>query len=101
MNEEGDPTSSGETQAKASLQQIHEWELGEVIRALVFDTTASNTGLWKGAAVRIMKDLGRLVFFLACRHHICELIAKACWYAVFEEDLGPECKLFAGIMRLE
>ena len=26
-----------------------------------------------------------------------ELIVKACWYCIFEADLSPDCKFFAGI----
>ena len=49
------------------------------------------------AIVRLQKALGRPIFFLACRHHVCELISKACWYCIFETDLSPECKFFADI----
>ena len=42
-NEEGNPSSSGELQADAALEQIDDWELREILRALVFNTTASNT----------------------------------------------------------
>ena len=52
---------------------------GEHIVALVFDTTSSNTGVRQGATVRLQEALDRPVLFLGCRHHISELIVKACW----------------------
>ena len=91
---EGKPTSTGEAQAQAVMEQIEIWDITDNIVALVYDTTSSNTGVHKGATVRIVKQLGRPVFFLGCRHHISELVVKACWYSLFEEDLSPDCKLF-------
>ena len=96
-DEEGNPTSTGEAQAAAVLDQVDAWGLRYNVKAFVFDTTASNTGVKQGATVRVLKELGRPVFFLACRHHVCELIAKACWYSIFEADLSPECKFFSDI----
>ena len=96
-DEKGNPTSTGEAQAAAVLDQVDAWGLRDNVKAFVFDTTASNTGVKQGATVRVLKELGRPVFFLACRHHVCELIAKACWYSIFEADLSPECKFFSDI----
>ena len=36
---------------------------------------------------------------MACRHHVSELIAKACWYCIFEADLSPDCKFFVDIKK--
>ena len=96
-NEDGKPTSTGEAQADAVLKNIEDWGVGEDIVAFVFDTTASNSGRVKGATVRLQKTLGRPILFLGCRHHVSELIVKACWYSVFEADLSPDCKFFADI----
>ena len=95
VDEEGNPTSTGEAQADAVIEQIEAWGLKENVKALVFDTTASNSGVRKGATVRLMKELGVPVFFLACRHHVSELIAKACWYSIFEADLSPDNQFFS------
>ena len=74
MDEEGNPTSTGKAQADAVLGQVKAWSVEENIVALVFDTTASNTGVHRGATVRLQAALGRPVFFLACRHHMSELV---------------------------
>ena len=34
------------------------------------------------------------MLWLACRHHVAEIMAKECWYELFEEDLGPDNGLF-------
>ena len=97
VDEEGNPTSTGEAQAAACLEQLKVWGVEKNIVALVFDTTSSNSGVHRGATVRLQTALGRPVFFLACRHHVSELFVKACWYAIFEADLSPDCKFFADI----
>ena len=96
-NADGEPTSTGEAQAEAVLEQIKAWSVDKNIVSLVYDTTASNSGVHRGATVRLQKALGRPVFFLACRHHMTELVVKACWYCLFEADLSPDCKFFADI----
>ena len=96
-NEKGKPTSTGQAQAEAVLEQIEQWKVADFIRSFVFDTTASNSGVRKGCCVRVMKSLGKVVFFCACRHHICELVAKNCWYSMFKEDLSPDCKFFKDV----
>ena len=97
VDQDGKPTSTGEAQASADLEQIKAWGVEDDIVAFVFDTTASNTGRWRGATVRLQKILGRHIFFLGCRHHISELIVKAVWYCIFEEDLCPDNKFFSDV----
>ena len=99
-DEEGKPTSTGDAQAQAVLAELEKWDVKENVVALVFDTTSSNTGVRQGATVRLQNALGRPVFFLGCRHHISELIVKACWYSIFEADLSPDCKFFAHIKEV-
>ena len=60
----------------------------------MFDTTASNTGVTKGAAIRLHNLLQCHIFYLGCRHHIAELHAKNPWYAVFKADPSPDNQMF-------
>ena len=50
--------------------------------------------------VRVMKSMAKVVFFCGCRHHVCELVAKNCWYTLFKEDLSPDCKFFLEVKEL-
>ena len=45
--------STGEEQANATNGLAREWELIDQVRALVFDTTASNSGWRIGACVKL------------------------------------------------
>jgi hypothetical protein len=54
-----------------------------------FDTTATNTGGIQGTAVAVEKHLGRKLLYLACRHHVHELVLREVWEMLFGKDQGP------------
>lgn len=87
--------SKGMTQANATYDLLEVWDISDRVAALVFDTTASNSGVHKGAAKLIEERLGRKLLYLACRHHILEVIVGSVWKLLFGAILGPENKLFA------
>ena len=62
--------------ANCVFQTVSEFDLLDDLQALVFNTTASNTGEWKGSVTRFEIMLGRAVLWLDCRHHIPELHIK-------------------------
>ena len=80
---------SGESQSKEVVRALKEWKVFDSVVGHCFDTTSSNTGWQKGAAVRIEKGLKRALLWLPCRHHISELILRAAWESIFGEDMGP------------
>ena len=92
-------SSSGLSQFEGVKEQVKIWDIKNQIRSFTFDTTGSNTGVKVGCCKRLQDWLGRPVLWLGCRHHIGELIAKAVWYTLFEEDLEPENKFFASIRK--
>ena len=83
-------SSTGKDQAEAVLKAVEDGGAKNFVHALLFDTTASNTGVKKGAAILIMKELGRPLLFLECRHHVSELLLKQAWYSLFEDCSGPD-----------
>lgn len=78
-------------------QKIQEWEVGKRITTLVFDTTASNTGKHKGAAVLLHKLLKTPLFYHGCRHHVSELLAKNPWHVIFKKDPAPDVRMFVSL----
>jgi hypothetical protein len=83
-------SSTGMDQANATFNLAQQWGLCDNVRALVFDTTASNTG-WKiGACVQLETLLGRKLLMLACRHHVFERILCAVHKELFGDTSGPE-----------
>ena len=72
-----------------------DWGLKESIIACGFDTTSSNTGIHKGSCVLLQDILQRQLLWLACRHHIMELLVKAAYHQVFGDSKSSDVKLFS------
>ena len=87
--------STGRSQADASYDLLGAWELQNNIVALVFDTTSSNSGIHNGAAKLLEEQIGQKLLYLACRHHILEIIVSAVWKQLLGQILGPDNKLFS------
>ena len=60
------------------------------IIAVVFDTTALNSGLNNGVVVQLQKELKHEVLQLACRHHILELVCGAPCTLVYGDTESPD-----------
>ena len=95
----GMPDGKGKTMSDNLNEVIQDFGLAPKIEALVFDTTASNTGVWKGATTLFEKNLGRAILWLACRHHVAELFIKHANDAVRGESKAPEDSLFSKFRR--
>lgn len=85
---------AGDEQAQACLMSLDEWDLQKQVYGLVFDTTASNTGLHKGACIHIEKAVGRELVWIACRHHILEVVLKDVCGSLFGATVGPDMDLY-------
>ena len=68
--------STGSSQHNAVVQLLGEWDILDKVIGLVFDTTSSNTGRFKGSATAIETTLKKAVMWLACRHHVYEIHVK-------------------------
>ena len=99
-DKDGRNTSTGEAQAKAVYDSIEEWSILPAIRGFVFDTTASNTGWQSGATVRLNFMLGRVILYLACRHHIMELLAKNPFHSLMGYDPSPDVQMFKRLKEI-
>ncbi|XP_015116001.1 uncharacterized protein LOC107040428 [Diachasma alloeum] len=87
-------SGTGEEQANAIFKCLDERGFLDVICAMVFDTTASNTGSSNGACVLLEKLLGRSLLYLACRHHVFELLLKAAFDVSMGPTSGPDICIF-------
>ena len=86
--------STGKVEAEAVRTTLDSWSVTEKIVACGFDTTASNTGVHKGACTILQELLQRQLLWLACRHHILELVLKATFQELFGNTTGPEESFF-------
>lgn len=69
------------------------WNLASQIKGLVFDTTASNTGLHSGACIKIEEAIGTKLVWIACRHHVMEIILSSVFSCTFFPTGGPQTAL--------
>lgn len=86
--------STGDAQANAVFKLLEKWNLTEKVRSMCFDTTASNTGIHKGACTLLQKKMNKDLFYFACRHHIAELVVGSAFDVLFEKSTGPNIQLF-------
>ena len=79
---------TGDIMAKCLFKLVNDFELLNGVLALVFDTTASNTGWWKGSSTIFEAMLEQPWLWLACRHNISELFIKHVSIAICGEMKG-------------
>ena len=91
-DEDGNATSTGYAQFKGASDLVKIWDVKNSVRAMVFDTTASNSGVKQGACKRMEEWLERPVLWLACRHHVAEIMAKDYWQDWPENSFFNEFK---------
>lgn len=88
-------SGTGDAQASAVLRCLEDWGIGDQVCALCFDTTASNTGRHAGACALIEQRLDKDLLFLACRHHVMELVVGAAFEkTAVGTSTGPEILIF-------
>ena len=81
--------SRGETQCETTFNVLSACGASESVRALLFDTITSNTGVKKGAAQLLLQKFGRPLMWFECPHHMSELFIKPVWIMLFGEDFSP------------
>jgi len=70
------PDATGDSQFKAVKTLLQDRKIYHRVIGIVFGTRASNTGMLKGAASLMEKDLKTAKFWIACRHHMYEVHIK-------------------------
>ncbi|KAG5887469.1 hypothetical protein JTB14_017324 [Gonioctena quinquepunctata] len=85
---------TGLNQATVIKDTINEWNVSDRIKAMCFDTCAANTGVDKGTCVRLEKMLKRPLLYLACRHHMYELILRSVVEVVWPGVNSPNVAIF-------
>ncbi|KAG0710504.1 hypothetical protein GWK47_022672 [Chionoecetes opilio] len=76
------------------FQEVERVGAREQIIGLSFDTTASNSGMLAGACVHLENLLGRSLLWLACRHHVLEVVLKHIFEKCCSSSTGPEIPTF-------
>ena len=79
------------------MQTVIDLDIKDRIKASSFDTTSSNTGIKSGACVLIEKLLEHKVLYLACRHHIHEILLEEAFSITMGPSSGPEIHYLRGL----
>ncbi|KAG0722564.1 hypothetical protein GWK47_044271 [Chionoecetes opilio] len=85
---------TGQAVVETVLKLVRESSLEGNIIGMAFDTTAANTGMVQGACIRIERTLEKPLVWLACRHHILEVVLKDVFEACMGPSSGPNIALF-------
>jgi len=89
------PISTGEIMGNAVVQTLQDWDgVPDWLAGLCFDTTSSNTGIHTCAITVIQRAFEKRLLFLACHHHILEIISAAVFDQFFKSS-GPQIALFS------
>ena len=88
------PNGTGEATSNAIITMIQQWQMESQVKGMCFDTTASNTGRKNGACGEIETRLGKNLLYLACRHHVHEIVVGDVFKECFGPSSGPEIGLF-------
>src|SRR6218665_2190440 len=76
--------------ADVMIEVLSEWGVKNCIKALSFDTTSSNIGRKNGACVLVEMQLQKEVLYLACRHHIHEILLQEAFSIPMGPSTGPD-----------
>lgn len=85
---------TGQEVARTVFQQVERVGAREQIIGFSFDTTAANSGMLTGACIHLENLLGRPVLWLACRHHVLEVVLKHVFEKCCGPSTGPEIPVF-------
>src|SRR6218665_3196364 len=88
------PSATGQAVADVMIEGLSGREIQNCIKALSFDTTSSNTGRQNGACVLVELQLQKEVLYLACRHHIHEILVAEAFSIAMGLSTGPDILLF-------
>ena len=85
---------SGEQVARAAAETLYSWSLINDIVGMSSDITTANTSHLSGAYVLLEQKSGRKLLWLACRHHIPEVLCGDIFRKVFGPTSRPNVTLF-------
>ena len=88
------PSGTGENAASGVHDVSVAWGINDQVKCICFDTTAANTGPRNGACILPEQKFGKDMLWLACRHHILEIILEAVVLLCLGPSSGPDIPLF-------
>lgn len=85
---------TGEAEAEAVHERLEFWNLSDKVQAMSFDTTKSNTGEKIGACTLLESKMKKKLYYLACRHHVMELLPSGVFKCLYPISESPNILMF-------
>ena len=87
-------SGTGENTSTAVFKLVLDCGLLNQVKCMCFDTTASNTGRKNGACVSLEHKMDKDMLWLACRHHILEIVLESVVSTSLPASSGPNIQIF-------
>ena len=87
-------SGTGENTSAAVFKLVLDCGLLNQVKCMCFDTTASNTGRKNGACVSLEHKMDKDMLWLACRHHILEIVLESVVSTSLPASSGPNIQIF-------
>jgi hypothetical protein len=87
-------SGTGQAAAEAIHELLNSWECSDLIVGMCFDTTSANTGRINGACTLLENIIGRRLLWMACRHHILEVLLADAFGVCLGPSTGPDILMF-------
>jgi len=88
------PSGTGAATASAVYDASMAWGICDKVKCMSFDTTASNTGPRNGACILLEQKMDKDMLWLACRHHMLEIVLESVVVLCLGSSQAPEILLF-------
>ena len=85
---------TGKQLANVAHMSVLEWKIVDQVVGISFDTTAANTGRLNGACTLLELKMQKKLLWLACRHHVLEVVCGDVFKSVFGAMSAPSVPLF-------
>lgn len=90
-----------ESHFRAIEQQLKDWMVEHLIKAVCFDLTSVNTGGKTGTGQRLRTKYSDNIFILACRRHLLEiLISNVFAVSMKDKSTSPDIELFVRFKKI-
>ena len=87
-------SGSGQAAGEAVLELLKLGQCDSLVIGMRFDTTAANTGQKNGACTLLERAIGRDLLWMACRHHMSEILLSDSFRVCLGPSTGPEILIF-------
>lgn len=88
---------SSQTTKDNVMHLMRAWSFENKVVGMCFDTENVNSGKFRGVSVLLEKELKRPLLYLACRHHILEIVMAEVFACTIEQNAhinGPKIPFF-------